>query len=156
MSGEFVEAIYRFDPQQEGDLQLNPGDKIEVLDKPSPEWFRGRCNGRVGMFPANYVKPAFSGGFSRPAAPPPPQYEQKAMMGGGGGGAMWQQPTPYPPPSTGYYQPPPPQQQPQPMVVQQEQKKSHHGLGKFGSKLGNAAIFGAGATLGSDLINSIF
>lgn len=158
MGGEFVEAVYRFDPQQEGDLELNPGDKIEVLDKPSPEWFRGRCNGRVGMFPSNYVKPAFSGGFNRPAVPPPPQYDQKAMgPQPSGGSAMWQQPMPYPPPSTNYYQPPPPQQQPQPMVVQQDQgQRRHTGLGKFGSKLGNAAIFGAGATLGSDLINSIF
>lgn len=160
MGGEFVEALYRFEPQQEGDLELNPGDKIEVLDKLSPEWFRGRCNGKVGMFPSNYVKPAFSGGgFNRPVAPPPPQYNEKmaAPQPSGGGGGMWQQPTPYPPPSTGYYQQPPPQQQPQPMVVQQDQGSRHHGgLGKFGSKLGNAAIFGAGASLGSDLINSIF
>jgi hypothetical protein len=27
---------------------------------------------------------------------------------------------------------------------------------KFGRKLGNAAIFGAGATLGADVVNSIF
>ncbi|KAF3357305.1 Acetolactate synthase small subunit [Verticillium dahliae VDG1] len=27
---------------------------------------------------------------------------------------------------------------------------------KFGKKLGNAAIFGAGATLGGNLVNSIF
>jgi len=27
---------------------------------------------------------------------------------------------------------------------------------KFGKKLGNAAIFGAGATMGADLVNSIF
>lgn len=28
-------------------------------------------------------------------------------------------------------------------------------VGKIGAKLGNAAIFGAGATMGSDLVNSI-
>lgn len=27
---------------------------------------------------------------------------------------------------------------------------------KFGKKLGNAAIFGAGATIGSNIVNSIF
>ncbi|AQZ11659.1 LSB1 (YGR136W) and PIN3 (YPR154W) [Zygosaccharomyces parabailii] len=162
-ANEYVEAIYRFDPQQEGDLQLNPGDKIEVLEKCSPEWFKGRCNGQVGMFPSNYVKPAFSGeaGFSRPAAPPPPQYSEKATGGAPvqyaqPSGGSYQQPLPYPPPSTGYYQQPMPQQQAQPMVVQQEQHRHHSGLSKFGGKLGNAAIFGAGATLGSDLVNSIF
>lgn len=32
----------------------------------------------------------------------------------------------------------------------------HEWVKKFGSKLGNAAIFGAGATAGSDLVNSVF
>lgn len=154
---EFVEALYRFDPQQDGDLGLSPGDKIEVLEKPSNEWFKGRCNGRVGMFPANYVKPAFSGGdVSRPSVPPPPQYEKLQVEAQQSGGS-YQQPLPYPPPSTNYYQQPAQQQQ-QP-IQQQPQEQQHHSGGhlrKFGSKLGNAAIFGAGATMGSDLVNSIF
>lgn len=154
---EFVEALYRFDPQQDGDLALNPGDKVEVLEKPSNEWFKGRCNGRVGMFPSNYVKPAFSGSeASRPSVPPPPQYEQQPVqrIDTQQSGGSYQQPMPYPPASTGYYQ-----QQPLPQQVQQQQPQQHHGssqLRKFGSKLGNAAIFGAGATMGSDLVNSIF
>ncbi|QLQ80099.1 hypothetical protein HG537_0D00990 [Torulaspora globosa] len=156
-SAEFVEALYRFDPQQDGDLALNPGDKVEVLEKPSNEWFKGKCNGRVGMFPSNYVKPIFSGSeVSRPSVPPPPQYEQQQVqrMDSQPSGSSYQQPLPYPPPSTGYYQ-----QQPAPQPVQQEQPQQHHAgsqLRKFGSKLGNAAIFGAGATMGSDIVNSIF
>ena len=56
----------------------------------------------------------------------------------------------------------PMQQMPPQQQVQQQQQAAHsHGAGsetfkKFGSKLGNAAIFGAGATIGSDLVNSIF
>lgn len=62
----------------------------------------------------------------------------------------------YPPPLTNYYQQPPPQQIQEPQ--QQPQQEAHHGghLKKFGSKLGNAAIFGAGATIGLDIVNSIF
>lgn len=65
----------------------------------------------------------------------------------------------YPPPSTGYYPPqqyqqPPPQQAT--VVEQQGQSQSHSHLKKFGGKLGNAAIFGAGATIGGDIVNSIF
>lgn len=56
------------------------------------------------------------------------------------------------------------QQQQQPVQQQPEQQpeggnkfgSAHPNLSKFGSKLGNAAIFGAGATLGSDLVNRIF
>nr|1YNZ_A Chain A, Pin3p [Saccharomyces cerevisiae]1ZX6_A Chain A, Ypr154wp [Saccharomyces cerevisiae] len=56
---EYVEALYQFDPQQDGDLGLKPGDKVQLLEKLSPEWYKGSCNGRTGIFPANYVKPAF-------------------------------------------------------------------------------------------------
>lgn len=157
--GEYVEALYQFDPQQDGDLALKPGDKIEVLEKPSNEWFKGRCNGNVGMFPANYVKPVYSGS-DRPSVPPPPQYEQAQRTNTGQSGGSYQ--APFPPPSTNYYQQPPqqyqqaPQQQAQVVEQQPAQQHSHNHLKKFGSKLGNAAIFGAGATIGSDLVNSIF
>lgn len=148
---EYVEALYEFQPQQEGDLHIRPGDKIEVLEKPSPEWFKGKCNGIVGMFPSNYVKPAFSNNTSMVKADPP-QYSQSPQPQ-----QQMQYQPPFPPASTGYYQQPAPQ--PQQVVVQQQQQPQSTGssqLKKFGSKLGNAAIFGAGATLGSDLVNSIF
>lgn len=155
-TGEYVEALYEFQPQQNGDLHIRPGDKIEVLEKLSLEWFKGRCNGNVGMFPSNYVKPAFSNNTSMVKAEPPqysqspqpPQPSQPPQQ-------MQYQP-PFPPPSTGYYQQPAPQ--PQQIIVQQEQPQNTGSsqLKKFGSKLGNAAIFRAGATLGSDLVNSIF
>ncbi|GEQ72276.1 hypothetical protein JCM33374_g5963 [Metschnikowia sp. JCM 33374] len=66
----------------------------------------------------------------------------------------------YPPPSTNYYGQQ--QMQPQQQPYQQEQQAAPQGSNgaghfkKFGSKLGNAAIFGAGATIGGDIVNSIF
>ncbi len=171
---EVVEALYAFAPQQEGDLALQPNDRIEILEKLSPEWYKGRCNGKVGVFPSNYVKPVEKREVvvNRPIpapVPTPPQYAAYTPPP-----AQQQQPTqPFPPQFSGYYQqPPPPQQQMQPYVQQypqaqvvqqqpvpQQQGSSSGGsdaLKKFGSKLGNAAIFGAGATIGSDLVNSIF
>lgn len=134
---EYVEAIYQFEPQNEGDLQLKPGDKIEVTEKCSADWYKGKCNGKEGMFPSNYVKPAFSGqSEARPAAPAPQQGEKQEQQ------PQQQQQ----------------QQEVQPMVVQQDQGHHHRigkGFNKFGRKIGNAAIFGAGASLGSDLVNSI-
>lgn len=97
------------------------------------------------------------------AAPPPPQYDQTQMA------PLTQQPSyggysQYPPQSTNYY--PPQQYSPQPQAYQPqgqpvqvaapEQAGQHSHMRKFGGKLGNAAIFGAGATIGSDIVNSIF
>lgn len=172
---EYVEAIYAFPPQQDGDLELRLGDKIQVLERPSNEWYKGKCNGKVGMFPANYVKPAFSNTSQRGSHGGPPEYKddnklQQQYSNNSSSQISYQNPQenqPFPPPSTNYYQQPQqvivqqPQQgqeQPQQVIVEQPQQQNHNNdkLKKFGSKLGNAAIFGAGATLGSDLVNSIF
>lgn len=82
--------------------------------------------------------------------PPPaqPSYGPPAMQPQPSYGGYAQ----FPPPSTNYY----PQQQPAPEQQQQQLSGGHEHLKKFGSKFGNAAIFGAGATLGGDLVNSIF
>ncbi|GAV28295.1 hypothetical protein PMKS-001766 [Pichia membranifaciens] len=163
--GEYAEAIYDYAPQQSDDLRLSRGDKITVLEKVSDAWWKGSVNGRSGMFPANYVKlysaPSDDSRSAVNVAPPPsyqqsqPFYQQQQQQ------PYYQQQMQQP-----YYQQsqstlnipgqipvgqPPVQQQPQ------QQQGQHSGSFKrFGSKLGDAAIFGAGATIGSDLINSIF
>ncbi|CAR29930.1 hypothetical protein ZYGR_0AD06210 [Zygosaccharomyces rouxii] len=137
--GEYVEVLYEFKPQNKEDLHIKPGDKVEVVEKLSADWYKGKCNGKEGMFPANYVKPVGGGDAASRPAPPPPEQAQ----------AQPQQEAPQPQEQ--------PQQQGQPMVVEQDKPKHrHHALGKVGSKLGNAAIFGVGATLGNDLVDSIF
>ncbi|KAK7681200.1 hypothetical protein QCA50_015816 [Cerrena zonata] len=105
---------------------------------------------------ATYSPTAYS------APPPPPQYDQYQPP------PQALQPQPlyggyaqYPPPSTNYYQQPPPQQyqplpQPAPQQTVVEQPQEQSTMRKVGGKFGNAAIFGAGATLGGDLVNSIF
>ncbi|TID20485.1 hypothetical protein CANINC_003602 [Pichia inconspicua] len=153
---DFVEAIYDFQPQQSEDLQLYAGDKIKVIEKISDAWWKGDCNGRIGIFPSNYVRSISENGRNSPAPVPTPT------------------PTPTYQPPQGYYQPPPPpQQQPQqmqmytppppiqqPVVVQnvpmQQTSETGSTLRNIGSKLGDAALFGAGATIGSDIVNSIF
>ncbi len=75
-------------------------------------------------------------------------------------GPPQQQPMPYsyPPPPANYYQPPMPIQQPAPQVIVQEQPQQQQPsqMKQWGSRFGEAAVFGAGATLGADVINSIF
>ncbi|KAI8805711.1 hypothetical protein BJ742DRAFT_680843 [Cladochytrium replicatum] len=60
-----VEVVHQFDAQESGDLPLAVGDIVEVVNGKKPalgsqnssaEWWEGRCNGRSGSFPSNYVK----------------------------------------------------------------------------------------------------
>lgn len=118
-----------------------------------------------------------SGGYQVSSGPPVQTLEQQPSYGGysqfpGGApmnyGAM--QPVPHAQSPYQSYQAGPPQQQQQyqaPVQQQQYQQapqetgglnfgNAHPHMKKFGSKLGNAAIFGAGATIGSDLVHSIF
>lgn len=129
------------------------------------DWWMGRNErtGQEGIFPRTYVE-------QLPGPPPPPgvggayanhNNNEKA-------GIMYGSPAPGAPQYGGY--PPPPQQQnpynssAPPMAVANEQQQQQGTGGgktgemgkKFGKKLGNAAIFGAGATIGSNIVNSIF
>ncbi|XP_002734614.1 growth factor receptor-bound protein 2-like [Saccoglossus kowalevskii] len=51
-----VQALFDFNPQEEGELKFRRGDIITVLDKPDSNWWRGEINGVTGTFPSNYVK----------------------------------------------------------------------------------------------------
>jgi amphiphysin len=57
-AASYATVLYDFDAQQEGDLALRVGEQVEVLAK-TPDadgWWRGRINGREGIFPGNYVR----------------------------------------------------------------------------------------------------
>ncbi len=56
-------AIYEYTAQGEDELSLSKGDVVEVLSmdyKISGDegWWTGKCNGKVGVFPCNFVAPA--------------------------------------------------------------------------------------------------
>ncbi|PVG03171.1 hypothetical protein CPB86DRAFT_869628 [Serendipita vermifera] len=58
----YVKAMWNYEPSDPLDLAFYKGDIIELLDmpaKPPSEWWRGRLNGRVGIFPSNHVGPVF-------------------------------------------------------------------------------------------------
>nr|XP_033472227.1 SH3 domain-containing YSC84-like protein 1 [Epinephelus lanceolatus] len=53
-----VTAIHPFTGQQPGDLSFTPGDRITVLNKTDSQydWWEGQLiDGRIGIFPANFV-----------------------------------------------------------------------------------------------------
>ncbi|KAG7505384.1 SH3 and cysteine-rich domain-containing protein 2 isoform X1 [Solea senegalensis] len=49
-------ALYRFLPQEQNDLELHPGDRVQVTDDSNEEWWKGKSGDRVGFFPANFVQ----------------------------------------------------------------------------------------------------
>ncbi|KAG0315778.1 hypothetical protein BGZ99_007272 [Dissophora globulifera] len=55
---DVVTALYDFKGEQATDLSFKKGDIITVVKKtPSRnDWWTGRCNGRLGSFPANYTE----------------------------------------------------------------------------------------------------
>ncbi|ODO04779.1 hypothetical protein I350_05389 [Cryptococcus amylolentus CBS 6273] len=51
-----VRAIYPFTGAEVGELDFDRGDVIKVLDRGFKEWWRGACNGKIGIFPVTYVE----------------------------------------------------------------------------------------------------
>ena len=119
-------ALYAYSPHDTGDLALMPEDPIDITEFMNADWAKGK-NGRTGM----------EGIFPRSYVN---IIDEKSNQGsnygnmplavsqtGGGSGNL----------TTG------------------NSKFDENGK-KFGKKLGNAAIFGAGASIGSNIVNSIF
>ena len=38
------------------EISFDPGDVITNIDKVDEGWWTGTCNGRTGLFPANFVE----------------------------------------------------------------------------------------------------
>ncbi|KAI1170422.1 SH3 domain-containing protein [Nemania sp. FL0916] len=156
-------ALYRYQAADDRDLSFETDDRIAVHEYMNADWWMGRNerSGAEGIFPKTYVQIDHSekAGFYAPSPSSNPNpYSSPA------------QPVyASPPPAHGAYPPPPQAQNPYnshvpPMAVTDGgggaapagSSKVNEAGKKFGKKLGNAAIFGAGATLGGNLVNSIF
>ena len=51
----FVQALYDFTPEEDGELEFRQGDNIRVIDKSDENWWEGELDGRQGLFPVIYV-----------------------------------------------------------------------------------------------------
>ncbi|XP_057682929.1 SH3 and cysteine-rich domain-containing protein 2-like [Corythoichthys intestinalis] len=49
-------ALYKFLPQENNDLELQPGDRVKVTDDANEDWWKGKSRNKVGYFPANFVQ----------------------------------------------------------------------------------------------------
>jgi hypothetical protein len=127
----YASAMYQYNAQDAGDLALMPNDRVTVTEYMNTEWWKGKNErtGMEGIFPASYVRKEEKAvmPMSQPSAPVPTNYGNMPLDVSNGA-----------------------QQQPQ------EPSKMEANGKKFGKKLGNAAIFGAGATIGGKIVNGIF
>lgn len=53
---QYCEALYEFTPQNPDEIRLSVGQRIKIINRSDANWWEGECNGKVGMFPATYVK----------------------------------------------------------------------------------------------------
>ena len=122
-------ALYAYKGEDAGDLALQPNDHIVVTEYMNAEWWKGRSSrtGQEGIFPRSYVKVEEERMAQHQQAGTNNNYGNMPLEVSGAGNGNG------PVPGKG-----------------QEMGK------KFGKKLGNAAIFGAGATIGGNIVNSIF
>ncbi|KAK0633189.1 hypothetical protein B0T14DRAFT_506062 [Immersiella caudata] len=140
-------ALYSYTAQDARDCSFEKGDRLAVYEKMNADWWLG-LNERTreeGIFPKAYVE------------------EEAATPAWGSEKAGYQAPQQQ---QYGGYPPAPGQANPYnahapPMAMANEEggaapSKTEENGKKFGKKLGNAAIFGAGATLGGKIVNSIF
>ncbi|KAB5528911.1 hypothetical protein GE09DRAFT_401360 [Coniochaeta sp. 2T2.1] len=174
-------ALYRYAASDARDCSFERDDTIEIHEYMNGDWWMGRNTrtGAEGIFPKNYVEivadrqppqhnekagwnntntntayPGAYGAYGAGAGYLPPQQPMYGQSPAGMGGY------PQPPQQVNPYNAHAP-----PMAVandpgQQQGEGGENkvaGAGKkIGKKLGNAAIFGAGATIGSNIVNSIF
>lgn len=72
--GITAKVVYSYNAQNEDELTLNEGQIINILDQNLEDagWWRGEVNGKVGVFPDNFVDliPQASEPSSYKAPPP--------------------------------------------------------------------------------------
>uniref|UniRef100_A0A3B3Q789 SH3-domain kinase binding protein 1 n=1 Tax=Paramormyrops kingsleyae TaxID=1676925 RepID=A0A3B3Q789_9TELE len=49
-------ATFSYTPQHKDELELKPGDVIEITEEVEEGWWEGRLNGKMGMFPSNFTR----------------------------------------------------------------------------------------------------
>lgn len=144
-------ALYRYAGAEARDLFFEKDDRIAVHSYMNDDWWMGQNlrSGQEGIFPRNYV---FVEQETKGGPPPQSAYPTQPSYGYPTGQQQQQQQNPYnanvPPMAVA--------EGGQPVDGKQGHGKAGEYGKKFGKKLGNAAVFGAGATIGSNIVNGIF
>lgn len=143
-----VKAEWDYESQNPTDLTFKKNELIIITDEGDGEWLHGRSKdtGRRGWVPYNRVVTATQDdilkweGDNEMRVRPAHDINMMTNVANGKGG------------DSGFSTPP----VLQPQGEGKGKSKLEENGRKFGSKLGNATIFGAGATIGNKIVNGIF
>ena len=76
---------FEYEAANEDELGLKTGDIVEFIEEEEIGWWRGRLNGKVGVFPSNFVEAITETAPSRPETkpekPPPPIPAEESTPG---------------------------------------------------------------------------
>ena len=54
--------LFAYAAQNEGELSVQRGDIVEVMEKPDPQWWRAQsADGQIGVLPATYLEEFIEG-----------------------------------------------------------------------------------------------
>ncbi|OTF80522.1 hypothetical protein BLA29_008875, partial [Euroglyphus maynei] len=67
---EQAKVLFRYDAQNDDELTIKEGDIITIISKENEDagWWKGELNGRIALFPDNFVEI-----IKQPLPPPQPQ-----------------------------------------------------------------------------------
>lgn len=55
-SDTFLKALYDYTAQNDDELTFAEGASIKLISKEEEVWWKGEVDGKVGVFPSNYVE----------------------------------------------------------------------------------------------------
>lgn len=54
--GQQAVALYDYEGEADDEISFNPDDVITNIEMIDQGWWKGHCHGRMGLFPAAYVR----------------------------------------------------------------------------------------------------
>ena len=51
-----AKVTFDYDAENNDELTLKEGDMVKVLDQEEEGWWKGELNGKIGVFPSNFVE----------------------------------------------------------------------------------------------------
>ena len=51
-----AKVVDDYDAEYDDEISLKIGELVEVLDQTDTDWWKGSLNGKVGLFPSNYIQ----------------------------------------------------------------------------------------------------